>query len=266
MATPSKEFPSLLFTPRPTDGKDKDYRTPFTTQRSPSTVPASGALFRTPSNAREGRGRSLTPTPGTPKDTPPAPPCDTLFDVRAGQEIGLSSGWRGSTGAASAATPQPPGTGGSQRYGTPLTKPTGAEAPELQDTWVTVFGFDQAELPLVLREFQKCGDVVRFDNFAQGSSVNWIHLQYQTKYGAQRALLKNGEQLSSRLIVGVKPLDQRHKQTLSQQPDYLLEPPKPRPGPVLPARTHRIGGAPAAPVPQADHSVWTRMCEVVFGL
>lgn len=37
----------------------------------------------------------------------------------------------------------------------------------------------QAELPLVLREFQKCGDVVRFDNFAQGSSVNWIHLQYQ---------------------------------------------------------------------------------------
>lgn len=70
MATPSKEFPSLLFTPRPVDGKDKDYRTPFTTQRSPSAVPVSGALFRTPSNAREGEvaahDRSATSARGCP--------------------------------------------------------------------------------------------------------------------------------------------------------------------------------------------------------
>eukprot|EP00193_Tetraselmis_chui_P012495 CAMPEP_0177785450 /NCGR_PEP_ID=MMETSP0491_2-20121128/20327_1 /TAXON_ID=63592 /ORGANISM="Tetraselmis chuii, Strain PLY429" /LENGTH=275 /DNA_ID=CAMNT_0019306457 /DNA_START=279 /DNA_END=1106 /DNA_ORIENTATION=+ len=275
MATPSKEFPSLLFTPRPTEGRDA-HRTPFAAQRSPSNVPNTGALFRTPSTIREASGRrSLTPTAGTPKDTPPAPPSDTLFDVRAGQDFGLVAGWRAETpqsasGAeAVSTTPKPRGKdGGARGYGsTPAATQGGAEQPpELMDSWVTVFGFEQVDLPLVLREFQKCGDVVRFDNFAQGTSVNWVHLQYQTKYGAQRALLKNGEQLSSHIIVGVKPLDQRHRQALSQQADFLLEPPKSRPGPVMPARAHRIGTAPSAPVPQADHSVWTRVCEVIFGM
>mmetsp|Transcript_4467 Transcript_4467/g.8124 ORF Transcript_4467/g.8124 Transcript_4467/m.8124 type:complete len:175 (+) Transcript_4467:371-895(+) len=152
MATPSKEFPSLLFTPRPTEGRDA-HRTPFAAQRSPSNVPNTGALFRTPSTIREASGRrSLTPTAGTPKDTPPAPPSDTLFDVRAGQDFGLVAGWRAETpqsasGAeAVSTTPKPRGKdGGARGYGsTPAATQGGAEQPpELMDSWVTVFGFEQ---------------------------------------------------------------------------------------------------------------------------
>ncbi|GFH25940.1 predicted protein, partial [Haematococcus lacustris] len=34
---------------------------------------------------------------------------------------------------------------------------------------------------------------------------------FQNKFGAQRALLRNGESLLSSLIVGVKPLDVKHR-------------------------------------------------------
>ncbi|GFH26163.1 predicted protein, partial [Haematococcus lacustris] len=35
--------------------------------------------------------------------------------------------------------------------------------------------------------------------------------EFQNKFGAQRALLRNGESLLSSLIVGVKPLDVKHR-------------------------------------------------------
>lgn len=41
--------------------------------------------------------------------------------------------------------------------------------------------------------------------------ANFLHIQFQNKFAAQRALTRNGEQLSPTLIVGVKPLDPRHK-------------------------------------------------------
>ena len=30
---------------------------------------------------------------------------------------------------------------------------------QFEDTWVTVFGFSQSDLPLVIREFSKAGDI-----------------------------------------------------------------------------------------------------------
>ena len=33
--------------------------------------------------------------------------------------------------------------------------------PPLQDTWVTVFGFGPSDLPLVIREFSKAGDIAQ---------------------------------------------------------------------------------------------------------
>ena len=35
--------------------------------------------------------------------------------------------------------------------------------------------------------------------------------QFQNKYASQRALLRNGEHLTNSLVVGVKPLDPRHR-------------------------------------------------------
>ena len=52
--------------------------------------------------------------------------------------------------------------------------------PPHDDTWVTVFGFSQVELPLVVREFSRAGHVVQFGTFGEGApQVNWVHIQYQ---------------------------------------------------------------------------------------
>lgn len=40
--------------------------------------------------------------------------------------------------------------------------------------------------------------------------------QFQNKFAAQRALLRNAEQMSEALIIGVKPLDARHRAAISQ--------------------------------------------------
>jgi hypothetical protein len=80
-----------------------------------------------------------------------------------------------------------------------------------EDTWITVFGIAQSDIPLVLREFSKCGDIHEFGTFGESSTVNWLHINFATKHGAQRALLRNGERLSQFCMVGVKPMDPAQK-------------------------------------------------------
>ncbi len=43
---------------------------------------------------------------------------------------------------------------------------------------LAVFGFSQDDVPLILREFGKCGDIRQFGTFGEGGGVNWIHIQY----------------------------------------------------------------------------------------
>lgn len=70
-------------------------------------------------------------------------------------------------------------------------------APQYQDVWITVFGFSQHDTPLILREMGKCGDILQWGTFGQ-PAANYLHMQFQNKFAAQRALLRNGEQLSPR--------------------------------------------------------------------
>ena len=49
---------------------------------------------------------------------------------------------------------------------------------DYESTWVTVFGFSQGDVPLVLREFGKCGDIVQFGTFEDGPHCNWLHINY----------------------------------------------------------------------------------------
>ena len=50
-------------------------------------------------------------------------------------------------------------------YAVPARVPAAAAAHASgalrDDTWVTVFGFSQADLPLVIREFSKAGDITQ---------------------------------------------------------------------------------------------------------
>ncbi|CAH9066375.1 unnamed protein product [Cuscuta epithymum] len=79
-----------------------------------------------------------------------------------------------------------------------------------EEEWVTVYGFSPADTNLVLREFEKCGLILRHIPGPRGA--NWMHILYQNHADAQKALSKNGMQINGVLIIGVKHVDpmQRH--------------------------------------------------------
>jgi nuclear pore complex protein Nup53 len=76
--------------------------------------------------------------------------------------------------------------------------------------WVTVYGFSKDEKAVVLREFQRDGDIVNFGAFHQSGTANWLHVRFATKESARRALHRNGQNISG-IMVGVKELDTKSK-------------------------------------------------------
>lgn len=144
--------------------------------------------------------------------------------------------------------------------------PTSGQAQDFDDVWVTVFGFSQAEVPLVLQEFHKCGDILSWGTYGQ-PQANFLHVQFQNKYAAQRALQRNGEQLTPGLVVGVKPLNARHRRAIetysadsSSSPLQLL-----RPQPVS-ERPYRVEHASGQVVPRPRGSLVGKVYEYVFGV
>lgn len=84
-----------------------------------------------------------------------------------------------------------------------------------EEEWVTIYGFSPADTNLVLREFEKCGAILKHVPGPRDS--NWMHILYQSRFDAQRALSKNGMQLNGALIIGVKPVDPMQRQSLSDR-------------------------------------------------
>ena len=79
---------------------------------------------------------------------------------------------------------------------------------DYESRWVQVYGFNGGDLSLVLREFSKCGEIVDFGHASDGPYVNWVYIGFDSKFGAQRALLRSGSQLSPTCMVGVKEVDE----------------------------------------------------------
>ena len=137
-------------------------------------------------------------------------------------------------------------------------------------------------MSIITQEFSKCGDVLQWGTFGQ-PQANFLHLQFQNKYAAQRALLRNGEIMSPSLIVGVKPLDPRHRRAIDeysltsggmvgiaddqrqqQQQAFPGFGSGIRPAATLPDRPYRIDAAPAGAMPQPRSSL-SKVVEFVFG-
>ncbi|KAJ3702260.1 hypothetical protein LUZ61_005965 [Rhynchospora tenuis] len=74
-----------------------------------------------------------------------------------------------------------------------------------EEVWVTVYGFNPSDTSLVLREFEKCGGILKW--VPGPKEANWMHILYQSRYDAQKALAKHGLQLNNLLIIGVKQVD-----------------------------------------------------------
>jgi hypothetical protein len=53
--------------------------------------------------------------------------------------------------------------------------------PQYEDVWVTIFGFTQMDVPLVLREFASCGDILQWGTYGQ-PQANYLHVQVTTQH------------------------------------------------------------------------------------
>ncbi|CAN6327567.1 unnamed protein product [Urochloa humidicola] len=169
-----------------------------------SSPPPRAGASRSPSWDRSRGGVSLS-APGSPMDGVVEPPRKEVLALLP---------------PASPGTPPPATTAEAQSPVTPAQEPVrtepvanGGEAE--REEWVTVFGFSIGDTNIVLREFEKCGVILRHHSGPRDG--NWIHILYQRSYDARKALQKNGIQLSSGFIVGVKTIDPVHRQQLDQR-------------------------------------------------
>ncbi|KAI3907420.1 hypothetical protein MKX01_036337 [Papaver californicum] len=83
-----------------------------------------------------------------------------------------------------------------------------------EEEWVTVYGFHPGDINFVLREFEKCGLILK--HVPGPGNANWMHILYQNRCDAQKALSKSGMQINGVLIVGVKPVDPIQRQALDE--------------------------------------------------
>ncbi|XP_062181500.1 nuclear pore complex protein NUP35-like [Phragmites australis] len=173
----------------------------------PSSPSPRAAASRSPSWDRS-RGKATFSAPGSPMDGVVEPARKEVLALPPPSSPG---------------TPPPAPAAEAQSPVTPAQAPArtepvanGGEVERFErEEWVTVFGFSTGDTNLVLREFEKCGVILRHHSGPRDG--NWIHILYQRTYDARKALQKNGIQLSSGLIVGVKPIDPVHRQQLDER-------------------------------------------------
>ncbi|KAG0594320.1 hypothetical protein M758_UG066500 [Ceratodon purpureus] len=208
------------------------YRNPdsvkYTDRRSPSRTPLS--------NGQGGHNNSY-PDPIMGPSMPPASPPTSPQNQSAGSPIwwsgfrdrnvhenlsGRSGDKDGGSPLSGVVQPQLQQPGGLLG----LEPPRDVVRPEAQrsggtpdavegDEWVTVFGFGAEETNSVMRAFEKCGPIL--DHVSGPGGANWVHIQFQNRYDAKIALLKDGMLLNGYLIVGVKSLDPVQRQVLTDR-------------------------------------------------
>ncbi|XP_052802340.1 nucleoporin NUP35-like [Mya arenaria] len=70
----------------------------------------------------------------------------------------------------------------------------------LDETWITVFGFPPPAASYVLQQFSQYGNILKHVISSEG---NWMHIHYQSKIQAKKALSKNGKILGNNIMVGI---------------------------------------------------------------
>uniref|UniRef100_A0A672Q5P9 Nucleoporin NUP35 n=1 Tax=Sinocyclocheilus grahami TaxID=75366 RepID=A0A672Q5P9_SINGR len=142
----------------------------------------------------------------TPKDKSGAPPVRSIYDDLNGSCVGMSPLAARKQPFAGVHTPLSglPGTPGTVSN---LFSPVGQQRKttlspaqvdpfftqgdalssedQLDDTWVTVFGFPPASASYILLQFAQYGNILKH---VMSNSGNWMHIQYQSKLQARKAL------------------------------------------------------------------------------
>jgi len=144
-----------------------------------------------------GGGMQLLPSPsvvGRKDFKPGAPPTVGLFD-----HIQTSPPPAAAPVSMSAATSRLGGDGDSF-YGAENSLSASQMGLEGDEFWVTVFGFPPAAASYILQQFSQFGNILKHVIAPNG---NWMHLQYQSKLQAHKALSKNGRVFGNNIMVGV---------------------------------------------------------------
>lgn len=81
-----------------------------------------------------------------------------------------------------------------------LYSPSTWEPLDPLDVWVTVFGFPPSAASYVLSQFCGCGTVLQH---SMPPNANWMHVKFQSRLMARKAIGKNGCVLGSSIMVGV---------------------------------------------------------------
>jgi len=93
------------------------------------------------------------------------------------------------------------------------------------NVWVTVFGFPPSAGSYILSQFSSYGTILQH---SMPPNANWMHLRFQTRLQAKKAISKNGTILGSTIMVGVSPctdttvLDQLNTSNVSPLHDTSL--------------------------------------------
>lgn len=140
----------------------------------------------------------------------------------------------------------------------------GPASTELDETWVTVFGFPPSATSYVVQQFAHYGTILEHRVVPEG---NWVHLHYQSKLQAKKALSKNGKVFGANMMVGVKPC----LEAIQSSPSTKSMPTKENGGLRPLCRAYRassgsreVGFTPER-LPQRNNTVVSRALEYVFG-
>jgi len=74
---------------------------------------------------------------------------------------------------------------------------------QLDNSWVTVFGFPSSSASFVLQRFAQYGSIVTYR--MAPNQGNWMHIQYDSPLQAKKALSRNAKILPGNVMVGVTP-------------------------------------------------------------
>ncbi|XP_041467160.1 nucleoporin NUP35-like [Lytechinus variegatus] len=146
----------------------------------------SPAVFDTP----ERRQLDFTQAPSRASRTLDSPAASRLFSPSQ-QSMVQSSQW------SMQAPPSPPQVDPFYTQGESILP-----EDELDDTWITIFGFQSAATSYILQQFSQYGNIV---SHVVASSGNWMHVQYSSRIQARKALSKNGKVFGGNIMVGVTP-------------------------------------------------------------
>lgn len=81
-------------------------------------------------------------------------------------------------------------------------KNQGEDGVDPASLWVTVFGFPPSAASYVISQLGACGTVLQH---LLHPNANWMHLRFQTRLQARKALSKNGTVLGGTIMIGVCP-------------------------------------------------------------